>query len=101
MKSLLLRWQPIIAALIGFVLSVAWEADALSTVTEYPLTWFFGTAAVALLVWGMIDALNERQPGRAANASDSSGGGSDRVSELEDEVRRLDDQVQELRREEL
>ncbi len=113
MKTLLLRWQSIAAALVGFVLSVAWEADVFSSVAEYPFTWFFGVVAAGLLAWGVVDALREQRR-RSSGAStlespSSEGSGSladgrgttSRLDRLEREVQRIDDQVQELRREEL
>lgn len=107
-KTLLLRWQSIIAALVGFVLSVAWEAQLFSSVTQYPFTWFFGVVAAGLLAWGVVDALREQRrrhsgsssPTESDRSSESSGT-SDRIDRLEREMRRIDEQVQELRREEL
>ena len=108
MKTLLLRWQSIAAALVGFVLSVAWEADVFSSVTEYPFTWLFGVVVAGLLAWGVVDALREQRrrgvgsptPEGSGSLADGSGVTS-RLDRLEREMQRLDDQVQELRREEL
>jgi hypothetical protein len=112
-KTLLLRWQSIAAALVGFVLSVAWEADVFSSVTEYPFTWLFGVVVAGLLAWGVVDALREQRrrgvgsptpepstPEGSGSLADGSGATS-RLDRLEREMQRLDDQVQELRREEL
>lgn len=118
MKQILLRWQSIIAAIVGFALSVAWEVEIFSSITRYPFTWFFGALAAVLLVWGVVDALSDHRqesasaPSSGSSESDSSGsGGSDKAADhdaimrrfdkIEQNMERMDDQVQELRREEL